>query len=80
MHPGGRPKKEITLSIDNLPDKEYFTVKEVSELTGIHVNTIWARLNDGTLKGKKLGRSWKIYRESLLTDKVRSNFKAKNQE
>lgn len=65
----GRPMKQITDYITELPDKDFFTVPEVAELTGLHVKTIQARLRDGTLKGKKLGGTWKIYRESLLNTK-----------
>lgn len=67
-HPGGRPRKIIT--VDTIPDQPYFTVAEAAALTGSHIHTIQARLRDGTLKGKKLGGVWKIYRESLLNEKV----------
>lgn len=59
-------KYNIAEKIKELPDKEYFTVTEVSDLTGINRKTILQRLNDGTLKGKKLGNTWRIYRDSLL--------------
>lgn len=62
----GRPRKTIAIPEDQLPDKPYFTVPEVAEITGYHVRTIQARLRDGTLAGKKLGKEWHIYRESLL--------------
>lgn len=70
MHAGGRPRKEVQKHIKDLPDKEYFTVQEVVEFTGLHSKTIQARLRDGTLRGKKLGKSWKIYRESLVNVEV----------
>ena len=72
-HPGGRPRKAITIPDDVLPDKEAFTVPEIAELTGLHVRTIQARLRDGTLQGKRLGGTWKIYRDSLVNDKVDSD-------
>ena len=53
-----------------IPDLEYFTVQQAADLTGTHIHTIQARLRDGTLKGKKLGGKWKIYRESLFNVKV----------
>ena len=55
---------------DAIPQQAYFTVPEAAALTNSHVRTIQARLRDGTLKGKKLGGVWKIYRDSLLEDKV----------
>lgn len=67
-HPGGRPRKTVTAS--DVPMQDYFTVDEAVKILGVHKHTIQARLRDGTLKGKKLGGVWKIYRASLLNDKV----------
>ncbi len=67
-HPGGRPRK--TIAAADIPQQDYFTVAEAAALTGTHVHTIQARLRDGTLPGKKLGGTWKIYRHSLLNEKV----------
>ena len=72
-HQGGRPRKAITIPDDVLPDKDVFTVPEIAEITGLHVRTIQARLRDGTLSGKRLGGTWKIYRDSLVNDKVCSD-------
>lgn len=69
-HPGGRPRKAVTLPAEAIPEQDYFTVAEAAALTNSHVRTIQARLRDGTLKGKKLGREWRIYRDSLFNDKV----------
>lgn len=54
-----------------MPEQDYFTVPEVASLTGYHTHTIQARLRDGTLKGKKLGGTWRIYREALAESKQR---------
>lgn len=67
-HPGGRPQKQIV--VDSIPEQPYFTVGEVAKLTGSHVNTIRARLNDGTLQGRKLGGIWRIYRDSLIAERT----------
>ena len=72
-HPGGRPRKAITIPDDVLPDKQVFTVPEVAEITGYHVRTIQARLRDGTLEGKRVGGTWRIYRDSLVNGKVDSD-------
>lgn len=72
-HPGGRPRKAITIPDDVMPDKQVFTVPEVAEITGYHVRTIQARLRDGTLEGKRLGGTWRIYRDSLVNGKVDSD-------
>lgn len=70
-HPGGRPRKELTAQ--DVPQQDYFTVQEAAQLTGAHIHTIQARLRDGSLKGKKLGGVWKIYRDSLTNGKVDHN-------
>ena len=67
-HPGGRPRKQVTIS--SAPDQPYYTVPEAAALIHCHVRTVQARLRDGTLKGKKLGREWRIYPESLVNEKV----------
>lgn len=74
-HPGGRPRKTLTAA--DIPQKDYFTVAEAAELTGSHIHTIQARLRDGTLKGKKLGGIWKIYRDSLVYEKVDADLNIK---
>lgn len=67
-HPGGRPRKEVTAA--DIPQQDYFTVQEAAAILGVHKHTVQARLRDGTLKGKKLGGVWRIYRDSLVNDKV----------
>ena len=69
-HPGGRPKREITLTAADVPQQDYFTVQEAAAILDVHKHTVQARLRDGTLKGKKLGGEWRIYRDSLVNDKV----------
>lgn len=68
-HPGGRPKREISLNAADIPQQDYFTVNEVAALTGAHIHTIQAKLRDGTLRGKKLGKEWRIYRDSLISER-----------
>lgn len=67
-HPGGRPRKELTAA--DIPQQDYFTVQEAAAILDVHKHTVQARLRDGTLKGKKLGGVWRIYRDSLVNDKV----------
>ena len=75
-HPGGRPRKKVTAA--NIPQQDYFTVAEAAAVLGVHIHTIQARLRDGTLKGKKLGGIWKIYRDSLLNEKVVADLNIQN--
>ncbi len=70
-HPGGRPRKVVTSG--DIPQQDYFTVNEAADILNLHKHTVQARLRDGTLKGKKLGGIWKIYRDSLANDKERPN-------
>lgn len=66
--PQGRPRKDIERAkykklpqpLENEDGELYFTVAQVVEYTGLHEQTIQARLRDGTLKGKKLGKCWYI--------------------
>ena len=67
-HPGGRPRKEVTAA--DIPQQDYFTVQEAAAILDVHTHTVQARLRDGTLQGKKLGGVWRIYRDSLVNDKV----------
>jgi len=67
-HPGGRPRKILAGGIANDPENgSYYTVQEAAELLGVHVRTVQARLRDGTLCGKKLSGTWRIYKDSLKT-------------
>lgn len=48
--------------------KEYediMTISEVMEALHIGKNRVYAMLADGTLKGFRMGRPWKIPRESV---------------
>lgn len=65
-HPGGRPRKDLSGRITQDPvNGIYYTVDEAAELLDVHVRTVQARLRDGTLKGKKLSGTWRIYKDSL---------------
>lgn len=65
-HPGGRPRKQIAGAVTREPENgTYYTAPEAAALLGVNVKTIQARLRDGTLRGKKLGGVWRIYKDSL---------------
>lgn len=72
-NPGGRPRNPVQTTADRIPKVDYLTVEQAAALTGNHIHTIQARLRDGTLKGKKLGGVWRIYPESLISDRKKES-------
>lgn len=65
-HPGGRPRKATTTDKITAPgNNRYFTVDEAAAILGLHRHTVQARLRDGTIRGKKIGGVWRIYRDAL---------------
>lgn len=65
MNPYGRPRKAILQKAIPPKNGDYFTVAEASAILGLHKHTIQARLRDGTIQGKLIGRTWRIYKEEL---------------
>lgn len=62
----GRPKKEITKTTTPPKHVNYYTITEASNILGVHRHTLQSRLRDGTLKGKLIGKTWRIYRDELF--------------
>lgn len=50
---------------DNYDD--ILTVAEVMEILYVGKNTVYRLLNEGELKGFRIGRTWKIPRDSLTS-------------
>lgn len=66
-HPGGRPRKELSNKLVKEPGNGiYYTVPEAAEALGIHVRTLQSRLREGSIKGKKIAGTWRIYKDELL--------------
>lgn len=42
-----------------------YTVNDVSKIFNIHINTIYAMLEDGRLKGIKIGGVWRFNEEYI---------------
>lgn len=57
-------QREIELQ-ERLP--VVLTAREAMEILGVGKNTIYRLLNSGTLKAIRIGRSWKIDLNSLLS-------------
>lgn len=64
-HAGGRPRKAIPKTSTPPATEKYYTIREAVEITGLHRHTLQARLRDGTIKGKLIGRTWRIYANEL---------------
>lgn len=62
----GRPVKAITKTSTPPKNDTYYTVTEACQLLGIHRRTLQARLRDGTIKGKLIGREWRIYKNEIF--------------
>lgn len=62
----GRPRKELSGRITQDPaNNTFYTVNEAAALLGVHIHTLQARCRDGSIKAKKLGGTWRIYKDSL---------------
>ena len=42
-----------------------YTVNDVSKMLNVHINTIYAMLEDGRLKGIKIGKVWRFNEEYI---------------
>lgn len=45
--------------------KELFSPKEVSQILNVHEKTVRRYLREGTIKGQKIGGSWKVGKDVL---------------
>jgi excisionase family DNA binding protein len=43
-----------------MPDKKYYTAKELAEVLGLNVMTIYRYINAGKLKAYKIGKEFRI--------------------
>ncbi|XMB66706.1 helix-turn-helix domain-containing protein [Mycoplasmatota bacterium zrk1] len=61
--------------------KELYSPQEVAKILDVHVKTVRRYLRAGTIKGQKIGGSWKVSSDELkrhLDDTVPSNFEVFN--
>lgn len=64
----GRPFKTIEKTSVPPENEHYYTISEAASILGLHRHTLQARLRDGTIKGKLIGRSWRIYKSELYKE------------
>jgi excisionase family DNA binding protein len=65
--------KELRNWFDEIPIDSYLTPREIAELLDVHLNTVLYWLQNGNLKGVKIGRRWRVkpewLREFILGEK-----------
>ncbi|WP_240840771.1 helix-turn-helix domain-containing protein [Acidaminobacter sp. JC074] len=47
--------------------RDFYTPKEVAKILSVHEKTVRRYLRDGVLRGQKLGGSWKVSKEVLMS-------------
>lgn len=62
----GRPRKDNLKTTTPPENPRYYTISEAAELLAVHRHTLQARLREGKIKGKLIGRTWRIYRDELF--------------
>ena len=62
----GRPPVEIKKTTTPPANNAYYTIAEAVKLLHVHRQTLHDRLRKGTIKGKLMGRTWRIYRDELF--------------
>lgn len=62
----GRPKKTISKTTTPPANNRYYTIAEAEKLLGVHRHTLQSRLRERSLKGKLIGRTWRIYKDELF--------------
>ena len=70
----GRPTKEIKKTTTPPKHVHYYTISEAADLLGVHRHTLQDRLRKGTIKGKLIGRSWRIYRDEIFDNSTHLYF------
>lgn len=62
----GRPKAIIKKTTTPPTNNRYYTISEAVQLLGVHRHTLQDRLRKGEIRGKLIGRTWRIYRDELF--------------
>ena len=62
----GRPKATIKKTTTPPANNRYYTISEAVQLLGVHRHTLQDRLRKGEIRGKLIGRTWRIYRDELF--------------
>lgn len=54
------------MNILSMPEGGTLTVKEVASFLRVHQNTVYALIEDGSLKASKVRRQYRIKKEDLM--------------
>lgn len=54
------------MNILSMPEGGTLTVKEVASFLRVHPNTVYALIEDGSLKALRVGRQYRIKKEDLM--------------
>lgn len=49
-----------------MPEEETLTIKEVASFLRVHQNTVYALIEDGSLKASRVRRQYRIKKEDLM--------------
>ncbi len=58
-----------------MPDKKYYTAKELAEILALNVMTIYRYINAGKLKAHKIGKEFRIDKSEFDTFMKKSKTK-----
>jgi len=61
-------------------EKKHYTVSEIAELLNVSERTVYKMLNEGVLRGKKVGRLWRIPDDALETFEMTSSQKQRTED
>ena len=48
-----------------MEDKEFYTLKEITELLQVNIRSIYRWIDEGKLHATKIGRVWRVSKQDL---------------
>ena len=61
--------KERLQKFEDMP--LFMSAKQYAEITGVHLNTVYKKLSDGTIPDDKSGGTWTICRDAVFPNATR---------
>lgn len=50
---------------NEIMEKKFYSLQEVADLLGLHINTVRNHIKAGRLHGRRIGRQWRFSEEDL---------------